>query len=149
MVLALLTIYRLEAMDSPDAAASSASVEKLWTDRSASEKDKELYRETPVSSFIATRDAWEHLWRAWRPNERVPAVDFQKSIILAFAGPGYDNEIRVNDKDPHELKELPIDKTGDLKFLPSIIERGDRGYRYVILKVSRRGALSVNGHVLP
>ena len=42
-------------------------------------------------SFVVAGDDWARLWRAWRPGENVPAVDFGQELILVFTADGPNN----------------------------------------------------------
>lgn len=118
--------------------AKPIKVEKVW----GGEIKLELRQQAPKTGFIADGEAWAKLWRAYRRNERLPKIDFDKKIILAEAG-----------RDPNYIgydanKLIPNEK-GDLKisFMHTLI-----GYlnpttcRYVFLLISREGVKSINGN---
>ena len=45
-----------------------------------------LKASAPAAHAVADAAAWDRLWKAWRPDEAVPAVDFSKDVILVAVG---------------------------------------------------------------
>src|SRR5262249_22867956 len=53
------------------------------------EEEKELLRkEAPASGYIDNEKDWARLWKAWRGNEKLPAVDFKKELIIVGTSEG-------------------------------------------------------------
>src|SRR4051812_43943148 len=46
--------------------------------------DDALRAAAPANGVVGNKAAWEKLWTAWRPTEPVPAVDFDKEIVLVI-----------------------------------------------------------------
>jgi hypothetical protein len=100
----------------------------------------DLSGQAPVGGVIATAEAWERLWRAWRPGEPVPDVDFGREMVLVAAGPGPNHVI---------VRELRLTDAGDLRFEWAITEMAGPGFVAKMLLVDRRGVKTVNGRPLP
>ena len=66
----------------------------------------ERRKEAPPTGYVANRGAWEKLWKAYRSAEAVPALDFQKELVL----------VAVN-SDPNDLTlwGSQLDAKGDLR----------------------------------
>jgi hypothetical protein len=77
---------------------------------------------------------------AWHPGEPVPAVEFERELVLVAAGPG-PNHIFV--------QELRLTAEGDLRFVWAVTEIAGPGFVAKMLKVDRRGVKTVNGRPLP
>lgn len=56
--------------------------------------------------FVADKQAWAKLWKVWRGNQKLPGVDFTKTLVLVFTlgGPNLIS-----------LTELRLDDKGELK----------------------------------
>lgn len=97
--------------------------------------DVALKEAAPKSGFVADEKAFAELWKAWRPGEDVPAVDFSKDLVIVGLANG-----------PNKAMVRPtVDEAGDLKFLVMQTKRGGRGFGYALVKVSREGIKTVNG----
>jgi hypothetical protein len=97
--------------------------------------DVALKELAPKSGFLADEQAFAELWKAWRPGEDVPAVDFSKDLILVALANG-----------PNRARTRPtLDEAGDLKFTVMQTKRGGRGFGYALLMVSREGIKTVKG----
>jgi hypothetical protein len=118
----------------------TVKVEKEWKASSNEKKDSDLWKEAPEGGVVAGPKAWAKLWKAWNGDKEVPEVDFDKELILVFAGQG-PNIIKIED--------LKLTDKGDLQFRSSITERGGDGFVATILKVNREGIKTVNGKALP
>src|SRR5262249_35956930 len=113
-------------------------VEKVWD----GEIKFELRQQAPQNGFIANEKAWAELWRAYRGDDELPKIDFDKQMILV--GVGYDpNGIGY---DPNGLI---LNENGDLKvssvsnFIVSAF--APETCRYVFLLISREGVKTING----
>lgn len=100
--------------------------------------DKSLQSVAPTTSFIASAESLAKVWKAWRPDEDVPSVDFAKELILVGVVSG-----------PNTVLMRPsLDDQGDLRFVVAGTKRGGPGFGYLLLKVSREGVKTVNGKPL-
>ncbi len=96
--------------------------------------DDSLRKLAPENGFLADAKTLETVWKAWRPNEEVPTVDFSKDIILVGVVEG-----------PNRVGIQPsLDKNGDLRFVVIGTLVGGAGFGYLLLKVSRIGVKTVN-----
>ena len=100
--------------------------------------DKSLQSVTPADGFLADAESLAKVWKSWRADEEVPAVDFTKELILVGVVPG-----------PNTVLMRPsLDDQGDLRFVVAGTKRGGPGFGYLLLKVSREGVKTVNGKPL-
>jgi hypothetical protein len=65
--------------------AKKVPVLRKWTGKLADEK---LLKQSPTTDVIADKKVFETLWNAWRPQEPVPAVDFDKELVLVATAAG-------------------------------------------------------------
>ena len=64
-----------------------------------------LKEAAPKMNYIANKTEWEKLWKLYREKEEVPAVDFEKDLVL----------VAVN-RDPNYISIEPkVDEQGDLQ----------------------------------
>jgi hypothetical protein len=128
------------APDDEDPLPTRGSVEIEW----AGKVDYELRRAAPRSGFIADRAAWVKLWKAYRGDEPVPEVDFDRRLVLV----GLQDE-------PNQLRDVCVvfEDRRNLKvsyattLLPYI--NNPTWCSYVFASVPRKGIRSVNGHPVP
>lgn len=98
-------------------------------------KDESLRRLDPDSGFIADADTWKKLWTAWRPDEELPEVDFNKELILVGTVPG-----------PNEVVLRPtLTGGGNVKLIVFGTEIAGPGFGYKLIKVGRESVKTVNG----
>ena len=50
--------------------------------------DENLKIKAPAAGFITEPKAFDELWKAWRPTEKTPAVDFKTSIVVVSLAGG-------------------------------------------------------------
>jgi hypothetical protein len=114
-------------------------VEKAWD----GEIKLELRQQAPppLNHFIADEKAWANLWRAYRGNEKLPKVDFDKQMIVVHVG----DDPNLIGYDPDSLI---LDEEGDLKV--SLIKTmvgyiNPETCRYIFLLINREGVKTING----
>jgi hypothetical protein len=90
---------------------------------------------SPASGYIANEKEFLQLWKAWRPDEKAPKVDFGKEIVLVGVSPG-----------PNRVTLLPkLDEKGDLHIsLRTALVEG-KGFGYGIVTVKREGIKTIKG----
>src|SRR5260370_35630890 len=54
--------------------------------------DDKLSKEAPKDGIITDAKTFEKLWKAWRKDEKVPKIDFDKKIVVVTASPGGPNK---------------------------------------------------------
>ena len=113
-------------------------VEKEWY----GEIKLELRPQAPPNGFIADEKAWTQLWRAYRGNDELPKIDFDKQMILVGVGEdpngiGYSPDTLIL----NEKRDLKVSMVATLVYYPNP-ETG----RYIFLLISREGVKSVNGN---
>ncbi|MBY0458843.1 MAG: hypothetical protein K2V38_16010 [Gemmataceae bacterium] len=101
----------------------------------------EARKEAPKDGFVADKEALEKLWKAFRPNEKVPDVDFTRSLLV----------VAVNE-DPNIIKAFAtLDAKGDLTVGHSTTEIAFTNpvtCNYQFALVPRDGVKSVNGKAI-
>lgn len=118
----------------PPALAQRKKVEitKKW---SGSVEDEKAMK----PECITTAKTLEAVWKAWKIDGDVPAVDFTKDIVVAVYSVG----------SKLKMAGANLDDKGDL----TVIGFGTRdirpGFRYVLGVVSREGVKTVNKKDLP
>ena len=62
--------------------------------------DKKLTELIPDNGYVTNQSAWNDLWKAWRPNEKLPEIDFNKHLILVSLGGIYPvgHDLRLTDQ---------------------------------------------------
>ena len=98
--------------------------------------DEPLMKEKPASGYIANEKSWAKLWKAWRGNEEVPKVDFDKQLVLVgtvkCARNGMNVRYKLDDKGNLEVTVMQTDIAGP-------------GFNYQIVVVDRNGVKTING----
>jgi hypothetical protein len=134
-VLGMLVPLAIVAVLVSDARAEKKIV-KLEKEWKGSVEDERLAKDLPAAIVDAT--ALEKLWKAWTIQGQVPAVDFQKELVIITTTSG--SKVRVS---------ASLDDKGNLEVLGMATRDLRPGYRYVIATVSRKGVKTVNGKELP
>ncbi len=90
---------------------------------------------SPASGHIANEKEFLHLWKAWRPGEQAPTIDFAKEVVLVAVTPG-----------PNRVTLVPkLDEKGDLHIsLRTNLVEG-KGFGYGIVTVKREGIKTIKG----
>ena len=95
--------------------------------------DPGLRQHAPKTGFINTADNWKKLWQAWRPDERLPKVDFKSSLVLVGTVNG-----------PNLVIMRPVlDDTGDVKYIVAGTRRGGPGFGYRFIQINRDGVKTI------
>jgi hypothetical protein len=90
-----------------------------------------------AANLLTSQAQFEKLWKAWRPDEKLPAVDFTKEIALVDTTVGSVLNFRAT-----------LDDNGNLRTMAMATKDLRPGFRYVISTVSREGIKTVNGKEL-
>jgi hypothetical protein len=98
--------------------------------------DKTLRKDAPA--VITDAKALEKLWTAWKIEDKVPEVDFNKEIIVLSTTEG--SQIGM---------EAKLDDKGNLQVSGGYTLDLRPGFHYVIATVPREGVKKVNGKDLP
>ena len=130
--LALFMLLILSAGWSP--AADNVKTTGNWSGKLGDDKLRNL---APQTGFVATPEAWKKLWEAWRPQESLPKIDFEKELVLIGVVPG-----------PNLVLLLPRNKDGNVTFVVGGTKIGGPGFGYKMAKIPRAGVKSVQGNPL-
>src|SRR5262249_31564908 len=125
----------LVALMATDAQAQKKPV-KFTKEWKGSVADQKLQKGAP--EFITDAKALEKLWKDWKIEDKMPAVDFNKEIVVLGTTVGSKINIKAGLDDNGNLQVLGI-ATRDI---------GD-GFRYVMATVPREGIKTVNKKELP
>lgn len=119
----------------PKAKLKGVPIQRAWD---GILQDRTLITQSPPDGFVADAETWEKMWKAWRPGDKLPALDFAKELVIFQTVPG------PNKIDP---PVLALDAAGNLKVpLPiSTLLPDDRSIGYTILVIDRAGIRFVNG----
>lgn len=129
----LLFFWMMTASPAP---AENLAVLRNWAGKLP---DNALLRNAPPTGFIVAGDEWARLWRAWRPDEQVPPVDFGQELILVFTADG-----------PNNVGCEPrLEADGNVRALAMSTLMAGPGFGYLIQCVPRAGVRAVNGRPLP
>ncbi|MBY0230253.1 MAG: hypothetical protein K2W96_13300 [Gemmataceae bacterium] len=108
-----------------------------WT---AVVSDNALADEAPKSPVITDAKTFEKLWKAWRKDDKLPAVDFKDHFVLVTLSKGGPNKPNINGT---------LDDKGNLKVVAFSTLIGGDGFGYSIATFPRKGVKTVNGEKLP
>lgn len=100
--------------------------------------DDLLQTVAPTDGFLADAQSLAKVWKAWRPDEEVPVLDFKKELILVGVVPGPNTA----------LMRPSLEDQGDLRFIVAGTNKDGPGFGYLLLKVGREGIKTVNGKPL-
>lgn len=110
--------------------------EKTTREWSGTIRDESLRELAPKTGFINDAKTFEKTWTAWRPDEKLPDIDFDKQFVLVGTVNG-----------PNRVIMKPaLNETGDLKFLAAGTRIGGPGFGYKLIVVDRKGVKRVNGN---
>ncbi len=119
--------------------AIAASVEVKATNTwKGSIADAKLSSERPESGVITNATDFEKRFKAWNVAEKVPAIDFDKELVLVETTSGGTLNVRAM-----------LDENGNLKVVGIATRDFRPGFRYMIISVSKQDVKTVNGKVLP
>ncbi|MEI7731855.1 MAG: hypothetical protein WCO56_19945 [Verrucomicrobiota bacterium] len=93
-------------------------------------------KEVPARGYITNAKAWAKLWKAWRGQEELPPIDFQKQLVLVGATACAGNQISPG---------FTLDAKGDLKggFMSTMM--AGPGFAYAIAVINRAAVKTYNG----
>ena len=134
-VLGVLVPLAILAVVVSDARAEKKAV-KLEKEWKASVDDEALAKDAPA--VIGEAKALARLWKAWKIQGEVPAVDFTKELVIITTTSG--SKLRLS---------ASFDDKGNLEVLGMATRDLRPGFRCVLATVSREGVKTVNGKKLP
>ena len=104
-------------------------------------KDEKLQRLAPREGYVADADAWAALWKAWRGDEPLPAVDFAAEIVVVSWVSGL--------KADWDDVFYAVTPDGGLVNTTTIAGRPPfRGFGYLLMRVKREGIRRVFGRAV-
>jgi len=101
-------------------------------------RDEAREKDRPKGSVVTEARALEALWKAWRLEDKLPAIDFAKEFVLVSTAGG-PNRPRVTAR---------LDEKGNLQVSVVATLIGGPGFGYSIAVFQRKGITSVNGRPL-
>jgi hypothetical protein len=116
-------------------------VEKVWD----GEIRLALRRQAPPEGFIANEKAWAKLWMAYRGNDELPKIDFDKQMILVVVSGDPNNIV-------YDPRGLILNKRGDLSVFYYTTLMGftnPETCKYIFMLISRKGVKSISGIPVP
>jgi hypothetical protein len=100
--------------------------------------DESLRKLAPAAGYVADARSWSRLWAAWRPDEKLPRLDFSKQLVLVGTVPGPNNVL---------LRPM-MDSKGALRFIVGGTRKAGPGFGYKLLAIGRTGVKTINGNPL-
>lgn len=97
--------------------------------------DSALEKLAPKSGFITNANNFAKLWKAWRPEEAVPEVDFTSDLVIVGIASG-PNLVMFDPK---------LHEDGNVKFVVASTRMAGPGFGYRLVKISRDGVKKING----
>ena len=134
LFLALLVV--VPAVRADEKPAKPVPILKRWS--GVIRDDETLKRQAPTPGHISDAATFEKLWKAWRPKEALPKVDFTKELVLVATAAG-PNRVALS---------ATLDDKGDLRVHTRATLIGGRGFGYAIATINRQGVKSINGNPL-
>jgi hypothetical protein len=106
-----------------------------------------LRKLAPASGIITDQQAWVDLWKAWRPGEPVPRVNWAAQLVLVGTIRGATNP---DNGKRNELFASPmLVHEGNLPLLFSGFDFDTPGFAYNVAIVLRGGIKTIDGKPLP
>jgi hypothetical protein len=115
---------------------AQAKTVKLTNEWKGSVADESQMKGAP--ECITSAKALEQLWKAWKIEDKMPKVDFDKEIVVIAVTSG--SKISLSAR---------LDDKGNLEVLGQATRDLRPGFRYVLGTVSREGVKTVNKKELP
>ncbi len=122
----------------PTAIKNQVRVVQAWSGILKDETLREVPRKNwriPSDGILTRQRELEQLWKSWRPDEKVPTVDFiQNFVVLVTSTSG--NPVRAVPQ---------LNEKGELKVYAFGEVTGEKGFGYQIAVIPRKGVKSVSG----
>ena len=101
---------------------------------------EEVERLSPPNGFITKKEDFDRLWKAWLLEEKVPQVDFKKSLVV----------VATSRQGPVARAVLVDEKrTGDMKIRVEVERKaGGPGLHVLIAVFPREGIKSIEGRAV-
>jgi hypothetical protein len=124
------------------AAATLAAPEKVAPNRNwvAVIRDEKLKKAAPKSGLITDAKTFEKVWKAWRKDEKVPAIDFKKEFVVVTLVSSGPNRPKISASlDEGKLTIKVVETT----------QKAAVGFGYSLATFNCKGIKSINGKELP
>lgn len=95
-------------------------------------EDESLKKHAPKQGIILEAKSFEKLWKAWRKDEKVPAVDFSKEFVVVVLAGG-----------PNRPSLGATLDQGKLHITAAQTLIGGEGFGYALATFNRKGVKSV------
>ncbi len=121
----------------PETPATSVKIEQSW----GGQIDLKLRSLIPAKSYISNKADWAKLWQAYRGEEPLPQIDFDREIAIVYA---------INDPNSMSLN-LSLTPTGDLQISTASTLVGYNGHTtcsYEFARIKRDGIKTIKGKPL-
>lgn len=119
------------------AAAQKKAVNLLKT-WGGKHKNEVLMKDVPEHGFLANEKEFQALWKSWRGDEQLPAVDFKKELVLVAVAGG-----------PNIVGIVAFVDDGQVKVFAESTRKDGPGFGYQFATVSRAGIKTINGKAVP
>ena len=134
---AIVAVLFITALVTP-AVQAEAKPLKPTAEWRGSVEDLTLQTAAPASGALTSQKAFADLWKAWKPDDKLPEVDFTKELVLVATTRGSRLSLSA-----------ALDEQGNLQ--PRGISTRDLrpGFRFHLIAVSREGVKTINNKPLP
>jgi hypothetical protein len=98
-------------------------------------KDERLQKESPNTGYINNATSFAKLWKAWRPDDKVPEINFKEEIVVVATAAG-----------PNDVTVIPqLNEKGNLAILARGTLVEGPGFAYQIAVIKRAGIKTIKG----
>lgn len=102
-------------------------------------KDAAKRKLAPRERFLTEAREFEKLWRAWKPDDRTPEVDFSQNVVI----------VDTEDKGKIDQMVFHLNDKGDLAIIVGFADAKDfPGFSFGFAQVPRTGIKSIESRPL-
>ena len=101
-------------------------------------RDETLKKLAPVDGYVLDAKEFAKLWKAWRKDEKVPPIDFDKEVVIVTLAAG-----------PNEPTIKATLDEGKLQITAGQALVAGKGFGYSLATFDRKGITTVRNKKLP
>jgi len=101
-------------------------------------RDEKLKAHAPKTGVIADQKSFEKVWKAWRPTEKTPEINFSKEFVVVALSSG-----------PNRVSIGATLDDGKLTIRAAQTLIAGEGFGYSLATFNRAGVKSIGGTPLP
>ncbi|MGC1275413.1 MAG: hypothetical protein WBC44_17030 [Planctomycetaceae bacterium] len=100
-------------------------------------QDESLRKLSPKSGFFTDEQSFAKIWKAWRPDEKLPSIDFDEAVVLVATADG-----------PNQMFAYLRKTDGNVNAVFGSTKIGGPGFGYLFAVLPREGIKSINNQPL-